>query len=83
MQGIAGIFTCTRQRERIYARHKGYARLAIQAGVGAAALHGFCNFSAQGVFVCASRIVLVLLQPSVLHAGMRRCCMHGCCGPKI
>lgn len=43
MQGIAGIFTCTRQRERIYARHKGYARLAIQAGVGAAACLGACD----------------------------------------
>ncbi|KAK9838528.1 hypothetical protein WJX81_005754 [Elliptochloris bilobata] len=31
-EGIAGIFTATRHRERIYARHKGYARLAIQAG---------------------------------------------------
>ncbi len=31
-QGIAGIFTATRHRECIFGRHKGYARLALQAG---------------------------------------------------
>lgn len=72
VQGIAGIFTCTRQRERIYARHKGYARLAIQAGVGAAPLRGTCSYCAQGVFMCALRVVLVLLQPSFL------CCTQAC-----
>lgn len=46
-----------------------------------ASLAWLLQSSAQGVFVCAWRVVLVLLQPLVLHARMRRCCVHGCCWP--
>jgi hypothetical protein len=59
-QGVAGIFLGARKgQERIYARaHRGYIRLAMEAGAGGHCMHACCQEHTTGQHACKQAIAM-------------------------